>query len=141
VLVYHILRLYGYSRLKKKREEGLRILLVNGVGTLGFMALFYVMRVEHFSRWMLVLFWLISGFGVIIKRAAVRAVLAHYRRLGYNLKHVLVVGSGQLAYQYAQDIAANPQLGLSVLGCLLTAYCLNHFLICNLNCRLASHIS
>ena len=116
VLVYYVLNLYGYNRLKRRREEGLRILLVNGVGTLGFMAMFYVMRVEHFSRWMLVLFWLISGFGVIIKRTVVRAVLAHYRRLGYNLKHVLVVGSGQLAYQYAQDIAANPQLGLSVLG-------------------------
>ena len=116
VLVYYVLNLYGYNRLKRRREEGLRILLVNGVGTLGFMAMFYVMRVEHFSRWMLVLFWLISGFGVIIKRTVVRAVLAHYRRLGYNLKQVLVVGSGQLAYQYAQDIAANPQLGLSVLG-------------------------
>ncbi len=116
VLVYYVLNLYGYNRLRRRREEGLRILLVNGVGTLGFMAMFYVMRVEHFSRWMLVLFWLISGFGVIVKRTVIRAVLAHYRRLGYNLKHVLVVGSGQLAYQYAQDIAANPQLGLSVLG-------------------------
>jgi len=116
VLVYHILRLYGYSRLKKKREEGLRILLVNGVGTLGFMAVFYLMRLMDFSRLTLFLFWLLSSFSVILKRAAVRAVLAHYRRLGYNLKHILIIGCGQLAYQYAQDIAQNPQLGFSVLG-------------------------
>ena len=116
VLVYYVLRLYGYSRLRRKREEGLRILLVNGIGTLGFMAVFYVMRVLDFSRMTLLLFWLISSFGVIAKRAAVRAVLAHYRRLGYNLKHILIVGCGQLAYQYAQDIEQNPQLGFSILG-------------------------
>ena len=116
VLVYYVLRLYGYSRLKRKSEEGLRILLVNGVGTLGLMAMFYIMRMVDFSRLTLVIFWLLSSLGVIVKRAVVRAVLAHYRRLGYNLKHILIIGSGQLAYQYAQDIAANPQLGFSVLG-------------------------
>jgi len=116
VLAYYVLHLYGYDRLKKKREEGLRILAVNAVGTLAFMAMFYVMRVVDFSRLTLAFFWLISSFGVIVKRSVVRAVLAHYRRLGYNLKHILIVGCGQLAYQYAQDIAQNPHLGFAVLG-------------------------
>lgn len=116
VLVYRVLQLYGYDRLKKRREEGLRILMANGVGTLGFMSVFYVTRLIHFSRLMLVLFWLISSFSVIFKRAAVRMILAHYRRQGYNLKHILVVGCGQLASQYVQDIEQNPQLGFSILG-------------------------
>jgi len=116
VLVYYVLGLYGGGRLKRKREEGLRILLVNGIGTLSFMAMCYIVRVVDFSRLMLVLFWLISSFLVIFKRLAVRSVLVYYRRRGYNLKHVLIIGSGQLAYQYAQDIENNPQLGYSLIG-------------------------
>ena len=116
VLVYYVLGLYGGGRLQRKREEGLRIILVNGLGTLSFMAMCYVVRIVDFSRLMLGLFWLISSFTVVFKRLAVRAVLSYYRRRGYNLKHVIIVGSGQLAYQYAQDIARNPQLGYSVKG-------------------------
>ena len=80
------------------------------------MAMCYVLRVVDFSRLMLVLFWLISSTVVVLKRLSVRGVLSYYRRRGYNLKHVVIIGSGQLAYQYAQDIAQNPQLGYSVMG-------------------------
>ena len=116
VLVYYVLGLYGYGRLRRRREEGLLICLVNGVGTLAFMAMCYLLRFVDFSRLMLVLFWIISSACIISKRTVVRGVLAYYRRQGYNLKHVIVIGSGQLAYQYTRDIARNPQLGYSVMG-------------------------
>ena len=116
VVAYYVLGLYGGGRLKRKREEGLQIVLVNAVGTLSFMAMCYVVRLIDFSRLMLVLFWMISSALVVFKRLSVRAVLSYYRRRGYNLKHVVIIGSGQLAYQYVQDIQNNPQLGYSVTG-------------------------
>ena len=116
VLVYYVLGLYGGGRLRRKREESLRIILVNAIGTLSFMAMCYVLRVVDFSRLMLVLFWMISSFLVVFKRLTVRGVLSYYRRRGYNLKHVVIIGSGELAAQYAQDIAQNPHMGYSVMG-------------------------
>ena len=116
VTAYYVLGIYGGGRLKRKREEGFQIVLINGVGTLSFMAVCYIVRIVDFSRLMLVLFWLISSFLVIFKRLAVRAVLSYCRRRGFNLKHVIIVGSGQLAYQYVQDIQNNPQLGYAVQG-------------------------
>lgn len=116
VLVYYALGLYGYGRLRRRREEGLCILLVNGLGTLGLMATFYVVRIVDFSRLMLALFWLISSTVVISKRMLVRGVLSYYRSHGYNLKHVIVIGSGHLARQYARDLRSNPQLGFSIMG-------------------------
>ncbi|MGN0774063.1 MAG: undecaprenyl-phosphate glucose phosphotransferase [Candidatus Ventricola sp.] len=116
VLAYYALGLYGGGRLRRKREEGLSILLINGLGTLALMATFYAVRVVDFSRLMLILFWLISSFAVVLKRTAMRAVLAYYRRLGFNLKHVVIVGSGHLACQYAQDIRDNPHTGFSIVG-------------------------
>lgn len=116
VLAYYALGLYGYDRLRRRREESLYILLLNGVGTLALMATFYVVRIEDFSRVMLLLFWLISSAAVILKRALLRGALSYYRRHGYNLKHVIVIGSGHLACQYARDIRDNPQMGFSILG-------------------------
>ena len=115
-LVYYVMGLYGYDRLRRKREESLHILLVNGVGTLSFMAVCYLVRVVDFSRLMLLLFWGISSFCVVFKRMTVRAILSYYRRRGYNLKHVIIIGSGQLAYQFVKDIENHPQMGYNVMG-------------------------
>lgn len=116
VLAYYVLRLYGYGRGKRKREEGLRILMVNGVGTLALMAMFYLRRMVDFSRLTLILFWMISSAVIIAKRISVRAVLSYYRSHGYNLKHVIVIGCGHLADQYVQDIRKKPYLGYSIIG-------------------------
>jgi len=116
VLTYYVLGLYGSGRIRRKREESLRIILVNGLGTLSFMAMCYLLRVVDFSRLMLVLFWLISSFAVVFKRLTMRAILSYYRRRGYNLKHVVIIGSGQLAYQFAKDIENNPHLGYKSMG-------------------------
>ena len=116
VLVYYALGLYGYGRLRRRREEGLCILLVNGLGTLALMATFYVVRIVDFSRLMLILFWLISSVAVVLKRTLLRGALSYYRSRGYNLKHVIVIGCGHLARQYARDIRSNPQMGFSIMG-------------------------
>ena len=116
VVVYYVMGMYSGDRLRRKREEGLLITLINGLGTLSFMAMCYIMRMEDFSRLMLAMFWMVSSLLVVFKRLFVRAVLSYYRRRGYNLKHVVIVGCGQLAYQYAQDVRHNPQMGYSIMG-------------------------
>lgn len=116
VAAYYALGLYGYHRLRRKREEGLWILLINGMGTLALMATFYIVRIVDFSRLMLAIFWLLSSVTVILKRILLRAALSYYRRKGYNLKHVIIIGSGHLACQYARDTRENPQMGFSILG-------------------------
>jgi len=116
VFLYYVLGIYGADRIRRKREEGLYIVLCNGIGTLSFMALCYMLRLVDFSRLMLMMFWVISSLLVVSKHMTVRAILSYYRRKGYNLKYVIVIGSGQLAYKYVQDIERNPQLGYKVKG-------------------------
>ena len=116
LMAYTALGLYSGDRLRRRREEGLLILLVNGLGTLALMAAFYVVRIADFSRLMLAMFWLISSVSVTLKRALLTSLLAYYRRRGYNLKHVVIVGSGHLAHQYAQDIRENPHKGFAIAG-------------------------
>ena len=66
-------------------------------------------------------FWALSSASILGKRACVRAVLRHYRKLGYNQKHVVVVGNGHFAHQYVQDVKANPHMGFTVDGYLSRA--------------------
>lgn len=116
VLVYAALRMYGSYRFKEPGSEIATILLVNAVAVLGFMAFLYVTRIMEFPRLAVFLFWLLSSAAVIGKRMVVRGLLRHYRKLGYNQKHVLLVGSGPMAARYLADLAAEPHLGVMADG-------------------------
>ncbi len=116
VIVYCMLRLYGSYRFKHPGEEILTILLVNGFGTLIYMALLFLFCVINFSRVALALFWVLSSLFIIGKRVAVRMLLRRLRAMGYNQKHVILVGNGHLAHQCLQDLQKNPHLGYTVDG-------------------------
>lgn len=116
VVIYFFSKIYQSQRLRTMGGASFKILLINGLGTLIFIAMLYLMRVMDFSRWMLFGFWIISSFAVIFKHSALRLVLHYYRKRGYNLRHIAIVGNGRLAYQYEQDILDNPQFGYRVAG-------------------------
>ncbi len=116
VAVYYFMGLYGSFRFKKAESEVYTVLLINGIGVLSLMALLYLVRMSEFSRTALFLYWVYSSLFVLVKRTTARALLRHYRKLGYNQKHVIVVGSGHLACQYMEDVHCNPHMGFMVDG-------------------------
>ncbi|MBR5224988.1 MAG: undecaprenyl-phosphate glucose phosphotransferase [Clostridia bacterium] len=116
VTVLYALRVYRMSRRKSRRGEAATIMTVIGVFSLVFMAVLFIRRVHDFSRLTLALFWLISSVLVIGKHLCLNALMDYSHRRGFNLKHVLVVGSGHLARQYMEDIRRNPQLGYQAAG-------------------------
>lgn len=116
VLVYYFAGLYGSYRFKREESEIFTVLTINGIGVLTLMALMYLVRMSEFSRMALFLFWAYSSLFVLGKRTVARALLRHYRKLGYNQKHVVVVGSGHFARQYVEDVKRNPHMGFTVDG-------------------------
>ncbi len=116
VFIYYILGMYSSQRLKQNGGEIFRVPLVNGIVSLGAMALLYLIRIVEFPRLAVVLFWLFSSLLVIAKHTFGRVVLRHYRSLGYNQKRIAIVGNGHLAKQYLESIQENPQLGIKVMG-------------------------
>lgn len=116
VVVYYFAGLYGSYRFKKAESEIFTVLAINAVGVLALMALLYLVRMSEFSRVALFLFWAYSSLFVLGKRTFARALLRHYRKLGYNQKHVVVVGSGHFAHQYVEDVKRNPHMGFTVDG-------------------------
>lgn len=80
------LQMYASYRFKTNVSEALKIFLVNGVVSLSFMALLYLIRVSDFPRLAIAIFWLISSLFVILKRTLAWDILRYCRRLGYNQK-------------------------------------------------------
>lgn len=114
--VYYACKMYGSYRFKQKGSEIFAILRINGYAIVVLMGLFYLIRVNDFSRGVLFLYWIVSSATVIFKRMVVRYILWNFRKLGYNQKHVIVLGSGHLAEQYLQDVQNNPQAATVVDG-------------------------
>ena len=122
VLVCCALQLYS-ARTRSLLAEALLLAAVNGVTTLVLMAVFFVLRVTEFSRGALVIFWVLSSLLLFARRALVRLIAAQLRRRGYGQKHVILVGSGHLAQQYAQDVRTNAQLGVVLDGYISDTEC------------------
>lgn len=116
VLFYFALRMYGSFRFKQKENEYLMIFVINGITISMLTTFLFTFKLHEFSRLVLLIYWLVSSLLIITKRYAVRKILSHYRRLGYNQKHVIIMGNGKLALQYVQDISSNPHIGVTIDG-------------------------
>lgn len=116
VFVFYLLRMYTTYRVRRRTGEYMLIMLVNGIGILSMMTVYFLLRVIHISRLALAIFWAFSSAAIIIKRSAVRAAMQHYRSKGYNQKHVIIVGNGHLAQQYLQDVKRHAYYGFKVAG-------------------------
>ena len=116
VFFYYIMSMYGSYRFKAVGVENIAIATMNGIGIITLMACMFVFRLEDFSRGVLMIYWAVSTVAIILKRFIVRIILRHYRRLGYNQKHIIIVGNGHHAFQYIEDLKNNPHLGFTVDG-------------------------
>lgn len=65
----------------------------------------------------LAVYFVISSGALIAKRAMLQAVLRYARSRGYNLKHMLVIGGGEMARRYIRNVESRPWLGIHVAGC------------------------
>lgn len=106
--------LYSTSRVHRHSRSSRSILYANAVALTSGAAMLYLFRLVEFSRGVLAVYFLVSSVLLVTKRIAVRAILRYYRKRGYNLKHMLVVGSGELAKQYIDSVNSDKSLGIHV---------------------------
>ena len=69
-----------------------------------------------FSRGVFFYFWVLAVVMLVAERILLRQVLAMFRARGYNQRHVLIIGSGELAQSVARKIAEHPGLGFRIRG-------------------------
>ena len=118
LVLYYACSLYTPKRVQGRRLEGSNIVKANVLGGLTFMAMLYLLRQGDVSRRLVALFLILNVTLTFLERNAVRMVLMNVRRIGLNLKHVILVGYSRAAEQYIDRIVQNPQWGYKVMGIL-----------------------
>lgn len=123
LILYYWFRMYTPKRVQRTEDEILNVFKANVVGYILVLAVLFLANsvnddMQHFSRGMLSVFAVLNTCATLLMRALIRRILHLFRKRGYNLKHILLVGYSRAAEAYIDRIMANPQWGYMVRGIL-----------------------
>jgi Undecaprenyl-phosphate glucose phosphotransferase len=117
-MLFKSLRLYRPRRTSSHLAEVRDILKAAGLATLGVMVTVYFLKKFEVSRLVFVYFWVLSSVGLVGTHLGFREALRWARRRGYNLRHIVILGTGPLALALRRQIGRHPELGLQIVGML-----------------------
>ncbi len=118
LILYYAFGLYAPKRGTQRKYEVYGIFKANIVGALLFIAALYVVNQPNFSRSMIFLFLAVNVVMTLVSRHLMRDLLHFFRKRGYNVKYILLVGYSRAAEEYITRINSNPQWGYVVRGIL-----------------------
>ncbi|HBA70199.1 MAG TPA: undecaprenyl-phosphate glucose phosphotransferase, partial [Lachnospiraceae bacterium] len=104
VLLYYFFNMYTPKRTTRRKYEIAGIIKANTVGTMLFMVVLYSFKIVHFSRLLVGLFYIINIILATVSKTMIRNSLQYFRKKGYNLKYVLLVGYSRAAEEYITRI-------------------------------------
>ncbi|MCH5249197.1 MAG: undecaprenyl-phosphate glucose phosphotransferase [Lachnospiraceae bacterium] len=118
LILYYYFNLYTPKRATVHKYAIINIFQANTVGIIILMAGWYAIKQVDFSRSMMGMFYIINIIFTTISRTLIREVLQFFRKKGYNIKYILLVGYSRAAEEYINRINSNPQWGYVVRGIL-----------------------
>lgn len=118
ILLYYIFNMYAPKRATRRRYEIFGIFKANTVGIVILMMIFFLVEQYDISRSMLAAFYVINILLSTLTRTLIRNMLQSFRKKGYNLKYLLLIGYSTAAEEYITRINQNPQWGYVIRGIL-----------------------
>ncbi|MBE5779084.1 MAG: undecaprenyl-phosphate glucose phosphotransferase [Clostridiales bacterium] len=118
VFLLWLLRVYRTSRTRPTGPQIGRILAGNTVALLMAASALYLFRLQDFSRGVLLVYFIVSNLLLVVKKLVTWKVLRYIRSRGHNLKHMIVVGGGEMAQRYVASVEKRPLLGIQVDECI-----------------------
>lgn len=116
LVVFALLKLYSPDPNKKFADEIIRIFFGCSIG-LALVALYIVFTQDLFaSRFLIAVGWGLAIVYVVLGRLIIRGVKGLLHRLGYGLKQVVIVGSGEIADNITETLQVRDDLEFEVLG-------------------------
>ncbi|MBQ7465796.1 MAG: undecaprenyl-phosphate glucose phosphotransferase [Oscillospiraceae bacterium] len=116
LFLYAARGVYQTTRVLRIRREAANLLETNAIIAALLLGWLYLNHDEHYSRLLLLIFFVLSAGGVTVKHVAVRKILRALRKNGRNLKHVVVLGGGRNAGRYLAAICDDREIGFDAIG-------------------------
>ena len=111
--------LYTSRRAHNFVSEVFDVVKTTAIAFLVLVTLTYFVRDVRYSRAVLILWGVFNMLLLAGSRGLSMAALRRMRAHGYNLRHVLVVGSGDLGERVVQTLTAQAALGMRVCGVII----------------------
>lgn len=122
LILYEFFELYTPKRISGRRSEIANIFKANSIGFLIFTLTLYLggknMNMHHFSRRLVIIFYILTNVLMVFERSFIRSFLMSIRTKGYNQKHVLLIGYSRAAEGYIDRVKQNPEWGYNIRGIL-----------------------
>ena len=116
LILYMFFNLYDPVRTSLFSKECIRVIKSNMILIAISLSSLFIFKFVHISRLVIVIFYFVNTTLIILKRGFLRYILSDMRKKGLNLKHVLIVGSGETAENYLNVIKNNKNLGYNYVG-------------------------
>lgn len=122
LILYEFFELYTPKRVSGRRSEIANIFKANSIGFLIFTLTLYLggknMDMHHFSRRLVIIFYILTNVLMVFERSSIRIFLMNIRQKGYNQKHILLIGYSRAAEGYIDRVKQNPEWGYNIRGIL-----------------------
>ena len=113
--------LYQPQRGKSLSENFFNIIKVTSLSILVLAAVTFFYREGSFSRFVMVYFFFLTTSLMAVSHLLVHIVLKKIRSHGFNVRHVLIAGTGDLAQSLSEKISLHSEYGFNIIG-YLTAH-------------------
>ena len=116
LIIYGFFDLYSSFRSKPFRKECSLIIQANVLLTAILLSILFIFKFVHISRWLIVIFFFVNVSLVLLKRFVLRKVLTSVRNRGYNLKSLVIIGSGTTAKKFQKILLDKKGFGYHYCG-------------------------
>ena len=116
IVIFHLCGLYRPRRGSSQAEEFVAIFQAVTAGAIMVITFNFFYHQYSYSRLVLLYFWGINIFAVGISRSLLRNLIDYARSKGYNLRHILIAGAGNLGQELTRRAHTYTELGLNVIG-------------------------
>lgn len=114
--VFKFSGLYHPRRGQSLFEEVFAVLNAVTLATFVLVALMFFQRDIEYSRLVIGIFWLFDFLCISASRTLIRLLLRELRKRNFNLRHVVIVGSGKSAGSIIKSLKDHSYYGLNVKG-------------------------
>ena len=116
-LCFSWLGLYAPMRICKIKEQFFAVLWASTAAMIALVLFIYFFMADYrYSRVTLIIFLLLNIGTLFFLRYIALSIFREFRKKGFNLKHVLIIGSGSLAVSVAEKLSEHLEFGFHIKG-------------------------
>ena len=114
LVILFFMGFYSTTRTRRLAWKVKVIFLATTISMMIVSTLLFTFHLEHFSRGVLLLFYLLTMVVLGVKQITTRLAFQSLRSKGFNIKHEILIGTGKLAQQYIRDLEGERELGIVI---------------------------